>query len=157
MAKERKLRIIAGADHRGYELKCEIVPWLRSMGYEVDDIGADSAEPVDYPEYAFRVGEAVGGGGFDRGLLLCHSGNGIAIAANKVRGVRAAICMNREHAEMSRRHNDANVLVIGTDYIRPGSEREIVTTWLESPFDGGRHARRVAQIEEYEAEHARGG
>jgi ribose 5-phosphate isomerase B len=150
MDMEKKPRIIVGADHRGYELKQALVPWLRAEGYEVEDIGAHSTEAVDYPLYAFQVGEAVASGRADRGILLCHSGNGIAMAANKVRGVRAALCMNEEHAEMSRRHNDANVLVIGQDYIQPGAERAIVSIWLSSPFDGGRHARRVAQIEDYE-------
>ncbi len=150
-----KARIIVGADHRGVELKARIVPWLREQGYQVEDIGTDSTESVDYPPLAFQVGEAVGSGRADRGILICHSGNGIAIAANKVKGVRAAICMNPEHAEMSRRHNDANVLVLGQDYIQPASERAILTAWLEGPFDGGRHARRVGQIAEYEAQHVR--
>jgi ribose 5-phosphate isomerase B len=150
-----KLRIIIAADHRGVELKGALVPWLRSEGYEVEDIGTHSSEPVDYPPYAFRVGEAVAAGTFDRGILLCHSGNGIAIAANKVHGVRAALCMNVEHAEMARRHNDANVLVLGQDYIQAGEERAIVGTWLATPFDGGRHARRVTQIREYEEERVR--
>lgn len=150
-----KARIIVGADHRGYELKRELVPWLRAQGYEVEDIGTQSTEPVDYPPYAFKVGEAVASGRFDRGILLCHSGNGIAMAANKVRGVRAALCLNVEHAEMARRHNDANVLVLGQDYIQPGAERGLVTTWLETPFDGGRHERRVDQIRSYEETQAR--
>jgi ribose 5-phosphate isomerase B len=151
-----KGRVIVGADHRGVELKAKIVPWLRDTGYEVEDIGTNTVDPaVDYPLYAFRVGEAVASGRAERGILICHSGNGIAIAANKVPGVRAAICMNAEHAEMARRHNDANVLVLGQDYIAPGSERAIVETWLTSPFDGGRHARRVDQIADYESKHAR--
>ena len=152
-----KARIVVGADHRGYELKGELVPWLRAQGYEVEDIGTQSTEPVDYPLFAFKVGEAVASGRFDRGILLCHSGNGIAIAANKVRGVRAALCLNVEHAEMARRHNDANVLVLGQDYIQPGAEKALVTTWLETPFDGGRHARRVDQIREYEETHGQPG
>jgi ribose 5-phosphate isomerase B len=145
-----RVRVIVGADHRGYELKQRLASWLRAEGYEVEDIGTHSTEPVDYPPYAFKVGEAVGGGRFERGILLCHSGNGIAMAANKVRGVRAALCMNVEHAEMARRHNDANVLVIGQDYVEPGAVETVVKTWLETPFDGGRHARRVAQIRDYE-------
>jgi len=147
----QKLRIIVGADHRGFELKDRLVAWLRSEGHEVEDIGTHSTESVDYPPYAFKVGEAVASGRCDRGILVCHSGNGIAMAANKVYGVRAAVCMNVEHAEMARRHNDANVLVIGQDYIQPGAEFEMVKTWLETPFDGGRHARRLAQIRDYEA------
>lgn len=150
-----KLKIIVAADHRGVALKGKVVPWLREMGHEVEDIGTNSSESVDYPPYAFRVGEAVAGGRADRGILICHSGNGVAIAANKVCGVRAAVCLNPAHADMARRHNDSNVLVLGQDYIEGGSEREILRTWLESPFDGGRHARRVGQIKDYEEEHAR--
>ncbi len=145
-----KLRIIAAADHRGYELKQMLVPWLRAEGHTVEDIGTNSTEPVDYPPYAFKVGESVASGDFDRGILLCHSGNGIAIAANKVLGIRAALCMNIEHAEMSRRHNDANVLVLGQDYVQTDSLQDLVAIWLETPFDGGRHARRIAQILAYE-------
>jgi RpiB/LacA/LacB family sugar-phosphate isomerase len=152
------LRFIVGADHRGVELKAKIVPWLRAQGHTVEDIGTHSAEPpVDYPPYAFQVGEAVAAGGADRGILICGSGNGIAIAANKVLGVRAAICFTPEHATMSRRHNDANVLILGEDYLTPGIEEAVLRAWVESPFDGGRHTRRLEQIRSYEEAHARVG
>jgi len=149
----QKLKIIIAADHRGVTLKSKLVPWLTSLGHEVEDIGTHSTAAVDYPPYAFQVGEAVAAGRADRGILICGSGNGIAIAANKVRGVRAAICFTPEHAEMSRRHNDANVLILGEDYLPPGTEQAVAKAWLESGFDGERHARRVAQITAYEDAH----
>lgn len=149
----QKLRIIIGADHRGVGLKSKLVPWLTGLGHQVEDIGTDSTAAVDYPPYAFQVGEAVAAGRADRGILICGSGNGIAIAANKVHGVRAAICFTPEHAEMSRRHNDANVLILGEDYLTPGTEQAVTKAWLESPFDGERHARRIEQITAYEGTH----
>src|SRR6188768_2607689 len=148
-----KLRIIIAADHRGVGVKSRLVPWLTSQGYQVEDIGTHSTAAVDYPPYAFQVGEAVAAGRADRGILICGSGNGIAIAANKVRGVRAAICFTPEHAEMSRRHNDANVLILGEDYLTPGTELAVAQAWLESEFEGERHARRIAQITAYEDAH----
>jgi ribose 5-phosphate isomerase B len=158
----QKLRVIIGADHRGVGLKAKLAAWLLSQGYAVEDIGTHSTEPVDYPIYAFQVGEAVAAGRAERGILVCGSGNGIAIAANKVRGVRAALCFTPEHAEMSRRHNDANVLVLGEDYLAAGTVQAVLQAWLESGFEGERHARRVAQIAAYESAHippavARGG
>jgi ribose 5-phosphate isomerase B len=153
-----KLRFIVGADHRGVGVKAKLVPWLRAQGHTVEDIGTNSAEPpVDYPPYAFRVGEAVAAGDADRGILICGSGNGIAIAANKVRGARAAICFTPEHAAMSRHHNDANILILGEDYLTPGTEEAVLRAWIETPFDGGRHLRRVDQIRSYEEAHARVG
>jgi ribose 5-phosphate isomerase B len=149
----RMQRIIIGADHRGVALKAKLAPWLANLGHEVEDIGTHTTEAVDYPPYAFEVGEAVASGRADCGILICGSGNGIAIAANKVRGVRAAICFTIDHAVMSRRHNDANVLVLGEDYLQPGTEQALVQAWLESEFDGERHARRVGEITAYEAAH----
>ena len=143
----QKLRIIIGADHRGVGLKSKLVPWLTGLGHQVEDIGTDATTAVDYPPYAFQVGEAVAAGRADRGILICGSGNGIAIAANKVHGVRAAICFTPEHAEMSRRHNDANVLILGEDYLTPGTEQAVARAWLETPFEGGRHERRVNKLE----------
>jgi ribose 5-phosphate isomerase B len=150
----QKLKIIIGADHRGVGLKAKLAAWLLQQGYAVEDIGTHSTEAVDYPLYAFRVGESVAAGRADRGILVCGSGNGIAIAANKVLGVRAAICFTPEHATMSRRHNDANVLVLGEDYLTSGTEQAVLEAWLEAGFDGERHARRVAQIVAYETAHA---
>ncbi len=149
----QKLKIIIGADHRGVGLKAKLAAWLLEQGYAVEDIGTHSTAAVDYPPYAFQVGEAVAAGRADRGILVCGSGNGIAIAANKVLGVRAALCFTPEHAEMSRRHNDANVLILGEDYLAAGTDQAVLQAWLESGFDGERHARRVAQITAYENAH----
>ena len=118
-------------------------------------MGTTSAESTDYPQYAFHVAEAVRDGEADRGILVCDSGNGIAIAANKVEGVRAAIAINAEHASLSRKHNDANVLVLGAKILPREIEESTVDAWLTAEFEGGRHARRVGQITDYERAHQR--
>ena len=136
-----------GADHGGFELKTKVVAWLADVGCEVADLGTHSPEPCDYPAVGFKVAQAVASGAFDRGVLLCKSGVGIAIAANKVPGIRAAVCQNLFDAERSRSHNDANVLVLGAERLPIALARRIVTTWLTTPFEsGGRHERRVRQI-----------
>ncbi len=142
--------VAIGADHAGFELKERVKQYLASRGHSVSDMGTESTESTDYPLYAFRVAEAVRDGKAERGVLVCDSGNGIAIAANKVEGIRAVICVNAKHAELSRRHNDANVLVLGSAFIAPGDVVPTLEAWFQSPFDGGRHARRVGQITEYE-------
>jgi ribose 5-phosphate isomerase B len=147
------MKIAIGADHAGYELKERVRRHLEARGYEVLDFGASSRESTDYPPYAFRVAEAVRDGAAERGILVCDSGNGIAIAANKVEGVRAALVINPKHAEMSRRHNDANVLVLGSSILPLSEEASTVDAWLAAEFEGGRHARRVDQITEYERSH----
>ena len=149
------MRIAVGADHAGFEQKERVKQVLAARGHEVIDMGTESAESTDYPQYAFRVAEAVRDHAADRGILMCDSGNGIAIAANKVEGIRAAIAMNRWQAEMSRRHNDANILVLGSAITPAEQEAELVAAWLDAPFDGGRHARRVGQIAAYERTHER--
>jgi RpiB/LacA/LacB family sugar-phosphate isomerase len=149
------MRVAIGADHAGYELKERVKRLLEARGHEVRDAGTTSTESTDYPLYAFRVAEAVRDSAVERGVLICDSGNGIAIAANKVGGVRAAICANAKQAEMSRRHNDANVLVLGAAYIPASDVEPTLDAWFSSPFDGGRHARRVGLITEYEREHSR--
>jgi ribose 5-phosphate isomerase B len=147
------MKIAIGADHAGYEMKERVKQYLETRGHEVQDFGTTSTESTDYPPYAFRVGEAVRDGKAERGVLLCDSGNGIAIAANKVDGIRATLCMNVKMAELARRHNDGNVLVLGSAFIPPDALIPILDTWFQSPFDGGRHARRVGQIAEYERTH----
>lgn len=142
--------VAVGADHAGFDLKKRVKRYLESHGHSVLDMGTQSAESTDYPPYAFRVAEAVRDGKAERGVLVCDSGNGIAIAANKVEGIRATICVNAKHAELARRHNDANVLVLGSAYIAPEDVNPTLDAWFGSSFDGGRHARRVAQITEYE-------
>ena len=141
------MRIAFGADHGGFTLKAKLVARLRSQGYEVADLGTHSTEPCDYPTIGYKVAAAVAGGRFDRGILLCKSGIGIAIAANKVPGIRAAVCQDAFDAERSRSHNDANVLVLGAEKLtEPGAVR-LLDAWLAASFEsGGRHERRVRQI-----------
>src|SRR5688500_14507226 len=143
-------RIAIGADHAGYDLKTHLVATLRELGHDVDDLGTDSAEAVDYPPICAAVGRAVAEGRADRGIVLGGSGQGEQMAANKVRGVRAALCNDLYTARMSRAHNDANVLAIGGRIVAAGLADEIVQVWLSTDFEGGRHARRVAQIGEIE-------
>ena len=140
------MRIAIGADHAGFALKQHLVGVLRALGHEVDDRGAHSAESVDYPPICAEVGREVAAGRADRGVVIGGSGQGEQIAANKVRGVRAALCNDLYTARMSRAHNDANVLAIGGRIVAPGLADEIVELWLTTAFEGGRHQRRVDQI-----------
>jgi len=141
------MRVAIGADHGGFAIKAKLLPVLQAMGCEVADLGTHSPKPCDYPAIGFKVAAAVAGGTFDRGVLLCKSGIGIAIVANKVPGIRAAVCADAFDAERSRRHNDANILVLGAERLRDGPAKRIVETWLSTPFEaGGRHERRVRQI-----------
>ncbi|MBI2884981.1 MAG: ribose 5-phosphate isomerase B [Candidatus Omnitrophica bacterium] len=140
-------RVAVGADHGGFELKAKVVAWLSDLGYEVADLGTHSPEACDYPAIGFKVAQAVASGSFSRGVLLCKSGVGIAIAANKVPGIRAAVCHDLFDAERSRSHNDANVLVLGAERLPLAAARRIVAAWFATPFEsGGRHERRVRQI-----------
>ena len=140
-------RLAIGADHGGVALKAELIRVLQRRGVEVADLGTHSEAPCDYPRIGYKVAMAVTQRKFDRGILLCKSGIGIAITANKVPGIRAAVCGDTFDAERSRRHNDANVLVLGAEKLRPAAARRIVETWLATPFEsGGRHERRVKQI-----------
>jgi len=144
---QARVRVALGADHGGFALKGELVPLLQRMGHEVADLGTHSPEPCDYPTVACKVALAVASGKFDRGVLLCKSGIGIAIAANKVPGIRAAVCHDVFDAERSRSHNDANVLVLGAEKLKPPAIKRIVQVWFATPFEaGGRHERRVKQI-----------
>ena len=139
-----------GADHAGYQVKGALVAMLRRAGYRVTDMGTDSAETCDYPDYAERVASAVSAGAADRGVLICGTGIGMEIVANKFPGVRAAVVWDRTTAEVSRTHNDANVLCLGARVLGPQRLLELVRLWLRVPFAGGRHTRRVAKIEEIE-------
>jgi ribose 5-phosphate isomerase B len=141
------MNIAIGSDHAGYEYKTMLIPRLVSWGHTVRDFGTNSADPVDYPLFIRPVAQAVARGEFERGIVLGGSGNGEAIVANKVPGVRCALCWNEETARWAREHNDANVLSLGQRTISADLAVQIVRIWLETPFDGGRHARRVAQIE----------
>ena len=147
MTTSSSLRIAVGADHGGFALKAALIEWLRAMGHEVADLGTHSATPCDYPAVAFKVATAVAQRQFDRGVLLCKSGVGIAIVANKVRGIRAAVCHDLFDAERSRAHNDANVLVLGAERLPQARAKRIVAAWFRTAFEtGGRHERRVRQI-----------
>ncbi len=146
------MKIAIGSDHRGYDAKRRILSLLQKLGHDVQDMGTEGRESVDYPDFGFQVARAVSEGRVERGILLCGSGIGMCIAANKVRGVRAAPCHDSITAEMSRRHNDANVLCLSADLLGEELIERMVRIWLETPFDGGRHARRVDKITRFEAE-----
>jgi ribose 5-phosphate isomerase B len=145
------MRIAVGSDHRGYEVKRRVVALLQQLGHQVIDVGPAGKDSVDYPDFAFEVANAVSQGRADRGILTCGSGIGMCIAANKVKGVRAAPCHDSITAEMSRRHNDANVLCLSADLLGEELIERMVRIWLETPFDGGRHARRVEKITRFES------
>jgi ribose 5-phosphate isomerase B len=150
------VRIAIGADHAGFLLKQHLVETLGALGHEVVDLGTDGEEPVDYPPICAAVGRAVAAGEADRGIVLGGSGQGEQIAANKVRGVRAALCNDLYTARLSRQHNDANVLSMGGRIVAFGLADEILTLWLSTEFEGGRHERRVGQLAEIEATEAKG-
>ncbi|HHY32280.1 MAG TPA: ribose 5-phosphate isomerase B [Firmicutes bacterium] len=144
------MRIVIGSDHGGFDLKEDIKAYLAELGHECVDYGTHSKEPVDYPDFAFLVAEAVARGLFERGIIVDGAGVGSAMAANKVPGVRCAPCQDIYTARNSREHNDANVLALGDRVIGKGVAREIVKVWLATEFAGGRHLRRVEKIMEIE-------
>jgi ribose 5-phosphate isomerase B len=146
------VRIAIGSDHAGYELKQHLIGVLKELGHEVADHGTHSEEPVDYPPICAGVARVVAAGDAERGIVLGGSGQGEQITANKVRGVRAALCNDLYTARLSRQHNDANVLSMGGRIVAFGLADEIVALWLTTEFEGGRHARRVAQITEIEGQ-----
>jgi ribose 5-phosphate isomerase B len=140
------MRVALGADHAGVQLKDSVRSFLESRGIEVQDAGTLDEASVDYPDYAALVGHAVAGGTVDRGILVCGTGLGMAIAANKIDGVRAVPVVDRESARLSREHNDANVLALGARVTAPDAALRIVETFLDTPFAGGRHQRRLDKI-----------
>jgi ribose 5-phosphate isomerase B len=146
------MRIAIGSDHRGVTSRSRLVGLLERMGHEIVDCGSFGEDAVDYPDVAAEVARRVAEGAVDRGILLCCTGVGMAIAANKVAGVRAATCHDEVTAEMSRRHNDLNVLCLSAEMLGPEMQEKVIRTWLATPFEGGRHARRVAKIASLEAE-----
>jgi ribose 5-phosphate isomerase B len=150
------MRIAIGCDHRGYEVKKRIVPLLHESGHEVVDLGVNSQEFCDYPDFALEVARAVSQKRVDRGILICGTGIGMSIAANKVAGVRAALCHDSITAEMSRRHNDANILCLSADLLGDELIDRMIRIWLETEFEGGRHARRVDKITRFELEQLNG-
>jgi ribose 5-phosphate isomerase B len=149
------MKVAVASDHGGFRLKEEVVSMLRESGIEYKDFGTFSEESVDYPDIALTVAEAVQRGEFERGVLCCGTGIGVAIAANKVPGVRAAQCHDTFSARAAREHNDANILTMGQRVIGPGLARDIVKTWLQADFQGGRHTRRVEKISSIEKKYNR--
>lgn len=145
------MKIMVGCDHGGYELKVKILLFLRDLGHEVEDIGVHSEQSCDYPLYAIKVGRAVAGREVDRGILICGSGIGMCIAANRIPGVRAVRANEPYAAKMSRRHNDSNILCLGGRFIGLDLAAEVVDVWLREPFEGGRHQRRVELIDSLSA------
>jgi ribose 5-phosphate isomerase B len=141
------VRIAIASDHAGYRYKELLAGILRKCGHEVRDFGTKSEEPVDYPDYIRPAAEAVARGEFERGIVLGGSGNGEAMAANRVPGVRCALCWSEESARLARAHNDANMLSLGQRLLTEEQARLIVETWLSHPFDGGRHIERIAKLE----------
>jgi ribose 5-phosphate isomerase B len=144
------MRIAIGNDHRGLELKKEIIQPLAESGHSYEDFGSHTTDSVDYPDYAREVAEAVARGDFDYGILICDTGIGMSIAANKVKGIRAALCHDGFSASRARQHNDANILCLGTSGT-PETVAEIVETFLSAEFEGGRHQRRLDKIRAIEA------
>jgi ribose 5-phosphate isomerase B len=140
------VRVAVGADHAGFELKGALVTELAKLGFEIQDLGTDSLESCDYPDYAHAVSEAVEEGRADLGILVCGTGVGMSISANRHPGVRAVVCSEPFSARMSRRHNDANVLCLGARVVGLGTALDIVDAFLRTPFEGGRHTRRVSKI-----------
>ncbi|MGH7587147.1 MAG: ribose 5-phosphate isomerase B [Gemmatimonadota bacterium] len=149
MATERA--ILLAADHAGYDLKTELVTHLADLGWAPQDLGTDSPDSVDYPDYAARLSDAVAAGRAPVGVLICGAGIGMSIAANRVPGVRAANCLTEEMAALAREHNDANVLCLGSRLLQPTQAKKILWTFLETPFGGGRHQRRVEKLERVHA------
>ena len=140
------MKIALGTDHRGVEAVRSLIAHLQSASHEVAVLGECSGESCDYPDSAYLVGRAVADGDADRGILICSNGIGVTIAANKIAGIRAALVYDKVNAERSRRHNDANVLCLGSEITAHDDLAEIIDVWLATPFDGGRHERRVRKI-----------
>jgi len=141
------MKISIGSDHAGYDVKQEITDFLLNKGYDIDDIGCHSNDSVDYPEFGHQVGKNIVSGVSDKGIVVCGSGIGISIAANKIEGIRAALCFTKEHAKMSRLHNDSNVLAVGARMNGGDNILDIVDIWLNTDFEGGRHQKRIDKIE----------
>ncbi|MFA9461908.1 ribose 5-phosphate isomerase B [Thiohalorhabdus methylotrophus] len=141
------MRIVMASDHGGLELRQMVLEHVRERGYEVVDLGTHEAASVDYPDYAVMAAEKLRNGEADRAVLVCGTGLGISMAANRHKGIRAAVCHNEFEARMSRQHNDANVLVLGGRVIGPGLAASIFDAWMSAEFEGGRHQNRVDKIE----------
>lgn len=145
-----KKYLAIAADHRGVPLKEKVIRFLKSKRIPVRDFGAYSEESCDYPDFILKAAEAVRQKKADRAIGICHSGIGSAIAANKVRGIRAALVQNARQAGLSRAHNDSNMLILGSGFVKAAQVNSIIKTWLNTPFEGGRHERRIRKISNYE-------
>lgn len=144
------MKIAIGCDHGGITLKDSIVNYLEERGVQIEDFGTFGTESVDYPDYAYKVARSVADGRVDKGILMCGTGIGISIAANKVNGIRCALCHNTETARLTALHNDSNILAMGGRVIDSDTAVDIVKTWLDTPFEGGRHINRINKISEIE-------
>jgi ribose 5-phosphate isomerase B len=144
------MRIAIASDHAGYDYKKRLIGWLESLGHDLEDFGTDSEESVDYPLYVRPAAEAVAAGRADRGIVLGGSGNGEAMVANRVTGVRCALCWSERSARLARQHNDANMISLGQRLLSWEGVEAIVRTWLETPFEGGRHLLRIRMIDTLE-------
>lgn len=143
------MKIILAADHGGFELK-EIIKEYLTKDYEIEDLGTYNNDSVDYPDYGIKAGEAINKGIASKAIIVCGTGIGISIAANKVPGIRAALCHNVEYAKLSRQHNNANVLALGGRFLQAQEAKDIVDAWLNTEFEDGRHQKRINKINEYE-------
>ncbi|ANX14142.1 ribose 5-phosphate isomerase B [Fictibacillus arsenicus] len=146
------MKVAIGSDHAGVELRKEIIALIEELGMEVEDVGCECTTSVDYPDYAIPVAEKVANGEADRGILICGTGIGMSIAANKVKGIRCALVHDLFSAKATRQHNDSNVLAMGERVIGPGLALEIAKVWLTTEYEGGRHGRRVGKISQYEGQ-----
>ena len=143
-------KIVIANDHRGVQLKNEIVRFLKSKGHQVQDLGTNSEDSVDYPDFALKAADAVSQGKANRGIVICHSGIGVSGTANKVKGVRAALCQTEEQAELAVRHTNANVLALPAGFISLDQAKKITAKWLDAKFEGGRHEARIQKIKSIE-------
>ena len=149
------MRVAIGSDHRGVELRQRVIVFLASLGNDIIEFGGKGNDAVDYPDIAADVARQVSTGQCDRGVLFCGTGIGVSIAANKIHGIRAAVCHDQFTAEMSRRHNDANILCLSAERLPPEEVFEIIRDWLAAEFEGGRHQRRIDKISALESEQSR--
>jgi ribose 5-phosphate isomerase B len=145
-------RIVIASDHGGFGLKEKLKPYLEKKGFKIKDLGTSSKDSCDYPEFAYSLAKAISGGKYKRGILICKSGIGNSIVANRLAGVRAALCYNVKAARLSRGHNDSNVLVLGSLFVNVNLAKKITGVWLNTEFKGGRHQRRLKQIKRIEKE-----
>ncbi len=145
-----KTKVALAADHRGFEMKAKVISFLQQKGFEPVDCGTFSDAQADYPDFMLAAAEKVSKGECQWAIGICHSGIGSSIVANKVKGVRAALCQSVQEAELSRMHNNANMLILGSGFIKPEIVLPLIDKWLTTPFEGGRHERRVNKITDYE-------